>query len=221
MLRLTVNLEDAAARDTLARLRGRLEDRTDLHEAMAEGAGELVRNHLLDRNTRSPNTGYYGKAARSVETSADGIAARIRIPQAGMALRYYGGRVTAGKSTSSATGQPTKNLAVPTPHVPVRNGERLRPGEMRDLAFIPNRKGGVSVTTGYLVEGIAKRITKGPNKGKERIVPAPNGRRFFALRGWTDHQPDPGVLPTESELTTAAVDAAVGYLAAIDRGPQA
>jgi hypothetical protein len=217
MMRITLDLRTAAAQAVLSRLAASLQDRTDLHEAIAEGTGELTRRHLLDRNTASPNTNYYAKASRSVETSFDAVAATVRIPHTGIALRYYGGRVTAGKSISSATGRPTRNLAVPTPDVPVRGGERLRPNQIPDLAYIPTRKGGVSITTGYLVEGYRKTLTKGPRAGQTAIVPKPGGRLMFVLRGFTDHAPDPTVIPTPDELITAARQAATDYLTAIDR----
>jgi hypothetical protein len=88
----------------------------------------------------------------------------------------------------------------------VKGKERARPGEMKDLAFIPNRKFGVSVTRGYLVEGEVK--------GK-RTVPKEGGRLMYVLRAWTDHAPDPGVLPDDETMTAAAAAGAADYLAAV------
>lgn len=208
MVRLEVKFDDAGAMALLTRLRGRLEARRELHNAMAEGLKEHVRDHLLDLNSsRSTRTGFYGKAARSVEASADGEAGWVRVPHRGTALRFYGGRVVPVEE---------KNLALPTANVPVRGGERMRPGEMDNLAFIPNRKGGG--TTGYLVEGERFTPARGPNKGRERLRPKPGGMLMYVLRGWTDHEADPTVLPDAGEMTAAARSAGEAYLAAMLAG---
>ena len=90
----------------------------------------------------------------------------------------------------------------------VIGGERRqKPSEAGILAFIPKR-GGPNVTTGYLVEGEEKTITRGKGKGGKRIVPKPGGKMMFVLRGWTDHKADESVLPTIVDMQTAAEQAA-------------
>ncbi len=212
MISLSVNLTDLGARSGIAALIAAVEDREGLHDAMAHGVEVGVKAHLDTLNTsRSTRTNFYGKAADSVTRSASAEAGEVIIPHRGIALRYHGGRVTAGANISDFTGNPTKNLALPTDKVPVRNEMRLRPKDAGLLAFIPNR-GGPSVTRGYLVEGEEKTITRGPRKGGKRIVPKAGGVMMFVLRGWTDHDPDPSVLPTEGELGGFATSAGADYV---------
>ena len=194
-MKVKVNITDGGLREALDRVRGNLQSAAELHQAMAHGVEESVRGHLLGLNTRSRHTGYYAKASRSVESKWSATEGLVIIPHRGVALRYYGGRVT----------MKDRLLALPTDDVPVRGDERMRPGEMKDLAFVPNRKGGPSVTVGYLVEGEVK--------GK-RTVPKRGGKLMYVLRGWTDHSPDPTVLPDQDALTAAAAEAAEDYLAA-------
>lgn len=204
MLEVKVNLDDAGAKAVLAQINGIPAARQELHAAMAVAVEENVRGHLLGLDSRSPNTGYYGKAARSVESTADAGSGTVTIPHRGMALRFYGGRV------NPVT---VRNLALPTANVPIRGGERKRPGEMKDLAWIPKR-GGPDVTTGFLVEGETKLILRGPRKGQQRIAPKKGGKLMFVLRGWTDHAPDTGVIPDIPALSAAAQSGAEDYLAA-------
>ena len=205
MLKVDVKFTDNGLREKLEKLQGDLVAKAEMHEAMALGVGETVRAHLLDLNARSKNTGFYAKASRSVETLWDAEAGTVRIPHAGTALRFYGGRVT----------MKDRHLALPTEHVPVRGDERLRPGEIPDLAFLPRSKKASAGTFGYLVEGMPER----QKNGKTRMVPKPGGMLMFILRDWTDHDPDPAVMPTDAALETAAAEAAEDYLhAAIQEG---
>jgi hypothetical protein len=201
MIGLEIDIDAIAAQRGISDLIGLLDDRTELHQEMAQGVEALVTAHLLALNSRSPNTSFYGRAARSTAVEADGEGATVSVTHRGIALRYFGGRVV--PVTPGIT-----NLALPTEHVPVIGGERRqKPSEAGILAFIPNR-GGPSVTTGYLVEGEEKTITRGKRKGGKRIVPKPGGNMMFVLRGWTDHAADESVLPTIVEMQAAAARAA-------------
>lgn len=200
MLKVEVNFSDEGLQAALASLAGDLQGMAEIHQAMAQGVEETTRSHLLGLNSRSPNTGFYAKAARSVESSWDSAAGTVRVPHRGAALRYSGGRVN----------MKDKLLALPTDKVPVRGDERMRPGEFADLAFIPNRKGGVSVTRGFLVEGQM-------NKKGTRLVPKKGGALMFVLRAWTDHDPDPTVIPDDATLTLSATEAGGNYLQAAMR----
>lgn len=205
MLKVEVKYSDDGLQAALAALAGDLAATTELHQAMAEGVGETVRGHLLGLNSRSPNTGFYAKASRSVERAWDDSAGTVSVPHRGAALRYYGGRVN----------MKDKYLALPTDKVPVQGDERQRPGEIADLAFIPKRGSDVSATVGYLVQGEKKTITRGPNKGQERLVPKKGGAMMFVLRAFTDHAPDPAVIPDDATLTASAASAGENYLQAV------
>lgn len=203
MVRVEVKFDDAGLTAALEKLQGDLVATTEIHQAMALGVGETVRGHFLELNSRSQHTGFYGKASRSVETLWDAAAGTVRIPHRGTALRYYGGRVN----------MKDLHLALHTENVPVRGDERLRPGEIPDLAFLPRSKKASAGTFGYLVEGVEKQ----QKNGKTRLVPKPGGRLMFVLRDYTDHEEDPTVLPTQAELLAAATVAATDYLSAAIR----
>ena len=177
----------------------------DIHTAMAQAVETEVKEYLTSINARSPNTNYFGRAARTVVGSADDTQALIRIPHRGMALRYHGGDVRAGRTTSSKTGQPTKNLAIPTDDVPLNSGRDARkpPRDMGLLAYIPNK----GKPAGLLVQGEAKTITRGPRKGGTRIVATPGGPVLYVLTPSTHHKPDPTVLPDDAILLRTAVEA--------------
>jgi hypothetical protein len=201
MLKVEVKFSDDGLRDALARVQGDLAATTEMHQAMAMGVEETVRGHLLGLNSRSPRTGFYAKAARSVESSWDASAGTVLIPHRGMAQRYYGGLITP---------QTVDNLAVPTANVPVRGDERMRPREMKDLAYIPRSPAAKPNVTGYLVEG--KKNRKGT-----RLVPktrAEGGRLMFVLLSEVNQNEDPTVLPSDATLTTSATEAAEDFLAA-------
>lgn len=203
MISITVNIENIVS-GTLEKLGDALKDKEMLHDAIRAEAEAVVKAHLLALNTRSPHTGYYAKAAAGVNSRADAAAATIIIQAAGIGLRRYGGTVTAGKNTSSHTGQPTKAIALPTKHVPIINQNRARPADML-LAYIPNRKGGD--TSGYLVEGEERLVKKGKRKGQYITVPKPSGKMMYVLRKRTTHSANPAVLPTDDELQAVAAQA--------------
>lgn len=200
MIHVEVKISDEGLAAALASLSQDLSSREDLHMAMAQGLEEKVRGHLLARNSRSPRTGFYAKASRSVESSWDAQAGIVSIPHRGAALRYYGGRVN----------MKDRLLAIPTDQVPVQGDERMRPGQFDSLVFIPRRNGAAAGTRGYLVEG-EKKTTKG---GKSKLVPKPGGKLMFVLREYTDHQPDPAVIPDDSALSLSANSAAEDYIRA-------
>lgn len=181
-----------------------LADLTGIHTSMAAAVEKEVADHLRGLNSRSPNTSFYGRASRSTEVTADGSEAVVSITQRGIALRYYGGRVLPKN---------VKNLAIPTEHVPLAGTEgRKAPREVGLLAYLPKRNLDVSATTGYLVEGEEKLITRGPRKGKTRIVPKKGGKMMYVLRAWTDHNADASVLPALVNLQQAAAAAGRDYI---------
>jgi len=219
MIRLDVKIDDAAAEATLDSLRSIAAERRSLHHAMAQRAGEAVRSHLRGLNSRSKNTGFYQDAANSTEATATDEHAEIRVSRRGIALRYWGGEVVAGKSLSSHTGKPTKYLAIPTAAVPLRNRTRLAPDQAGLLVFIPLKNGG-----GILVEGIRKTSERGPRKGTTIIARKPDGKTLYILKPRTFHKGDRGVMPAEEIIKGAAREAALDYLAGAQlrrRGPAA
>lgn len=179
----------------------RVADRAGMNAAIAMGAEAELKAHLhANYVPRSKRTGWWGKALASVESSSDGGGASIRIPHRGVALRYFGGTVTPGKTTSTKTGRPTRSLSV---GVDDSVAGKL-PSEVGPLVFLPSKKSGVA---GVLLRGTPKTITRGPRKGGTRYVAGPNATVLYALMERTRHTPDPGIVPDE-KLGAAAVEAA-------------
>lgn len=213
----TIDLRSGAVTEMLDSIALAMENPQAIHEAMAAGVEAAVGEHLRGLNSRSPHTDFYASAARGIETEADGSRALVRIPKLGLALRLYGGTVTPGKGISSYTGLLTRALAIPGDNVPIvgpPDGRyRQRPAEAGLLAFIPAR--GRDTTVGYLIEGEERTVTRGKRKGQKRIVPTAGGKFMYTLVSEVTHDPDPSVLPSDEEITTAAVSAAMDYVESI------
>jgi hypothetical protein len=173
---------------------------------MAGAVEGTVQDHLRGLNSRSPHTSFYARAASSTEVYAGDGSAEVAVTHRGAALRYYGGRVD----------KKDRHLALPTKEVPIQGSEkRMGPREMGLLAFLPRKQTADAGTRGYLVEGVEMIITRGRRKGQKRIVPKPRaegGRLMYVLRHWTDHKPDPTVLPPMPALIRAAGDAAEAFI---------
>jgi hypothetical protein len=208
------------AAETLARLGESLVgDRTGLHSALAEGVKVGIRDHwetagYLNRKNAlgGKSTGFWKKVSESVKTSATTDEAVVSITERGFALQYFGGVV-----------KPVTRKALSVPAHKSAHG--LNASEYPDkLAFIPAstqfgpfRKGGGQDTVGYLVRGVDRTVTRGPNKGKTRVVPIerPAGELIYVLRRQTYHEPDKGALPTDDAIIAAANAAGVDYLDAV------
>ncbi|MBL9155015.1 MAG: hypothetical protein JNK37_21215 [Verrucomicrobiales bacterium] len=203
MLILTVQIEDAAT-SALQRTMARLDAATELHEAMGVGVKQAAVDHLV-ATKNSPNTGWWGRAARMVSHTATATEATVIYNQRGVALRYHGGTVK--KKVDGPL------LTIPLATVPVVDGTRKPARMMGSLAFISARKGH---RRGLLVEGEAYTPKKGKHAGQERTRPKKGGQLYYVLMDQVTHQPDPTVLPTEKDLSAAAVNAAEEYLTTAD-----
>lgn len=197
MVLLNINLDDAAARDSLGALVRRVEDGEGLHQAMGGAVAHEVREHI--RTTKkSPNTNWWGDAADSVTHRYDATMAIVSVPQRGAALRLHGGTV------KQKPGGPL--LAVPTDEVPVADHTRLAPREMAPLAYLPARRPARKGVVGVLVQG---ELT-----GKT-VRRKPGGSLLYVLMTETTHQPDPTVIPSEAAMIDAATKAGGEYLRSV------
>ena len=164
----------------------------------ARGASNLTRQHLFNLDERSPRTHFYSSAAKSIEEPVvEGEGASFTIYKTGLAQRYFGGHIEAGKGTSSFSGGPTKYLSIGTDEA-----EGKTPWEVsqeQDIAFVP-RKGDKAM----LVQAMQTVITRGPNKGKTMTRANPAGRVLFWLVTDVDQDADPTVLPADEDLGEAA-----------------
>jgi hypothetical protein len=171
----------------------------------------LIRNHLFKLDAERANSlggkrsHFYADAARSVSNPIQvDESAVIDIAKQGLAQRYFGGTIKAGQGTSSATGGPTKYLAIPA-----RSEAYGRvPGEFTDLSFVPTARGGM------LVQNLQTPISVGRGKtSKVKYADTKGGLVMFWLVTEVTQAPDPTVLPTETQMTTEGVMAGESYLA--------
>lgn len=217
-LALTVEFRDSASA-AFAGLREGLGDGQALHAAMGFAVGESVRGHLksagyLGRRNRlgGKSTGFWKAAAESIGSEATEDGATVAIRHRGVALRYFGGIVTP---------KTRKALSVPVHKSAHGLNASEYPGLLAFIpaarAFGPFRSGQGQDTIGYLVRGVERTITRGPNKGKTRVVPIarPAGELIYVLRSRTYHEPDKGILPTDEAMVAAAAEAGADYLDAI------
>jgi hypothetical protein len=169
-----------------------------------------VKDHLFALDSRAnklggPRSHFYSAAAKSVaDPQASGEKVTFEITKIGLALRWLGGTVKAGASTSSATGSLTKYLAIPARTEAVGKP----PSEFPDLKFIPRRNGGAmlvqALQTTVSISGRKRiKITRGSEVG---------GLVMYWLVKQTTNRPDPTVMPTEEQMLETAVDAMGQYI---------
>lgn len=187
----------------------KLGQETPMAKVGAEAAADLTRDHLFALNARSPRSNFYSRAAKSVHTpKPEGRGASFTITQIGLAQRWFGGPIVAGRGTSSATGGPTKYLAIGTDEADGKTPKEISM-EM-DVAFVPRGNG-----RAMLVQGLRTTATRGAHKGQEIITPVPGGRVLFWLVPAVDQKPDESVMPGNLALAGAARDAMDTYLTRI------
>jgi len=202
---------------TLARLGEGLGDRETLHSTMAFGVEAGIREHLdvagyVGRTNKlgGKTTGFWKAVSNSVASVADAEGATVSISHRGVALQYYGGEV-----------KPVNAKALSIPAHKSAHGIYAR--QYPDLlAYIPAtkqfgpfRSGGGQDTVGYLVRGETYTRTRGKNKGTEGVRALPKdrgGELIYVLRSRTYHTGDPGILPTDDQMKTAAAEAGAAYL---------
>jgi hypothetical protein len=178
--------------------------------AGANAAAELTRDHLFALDSRAnklggPRTHFYSAAAKSVSLPrASGGIVAFDVTKIGLALRWLGGTVHAGAGISSATGGPTKYLAIPARTEAVGKP----PSEFPDLQFIPRRGGGA-----MLVQALQTKVSISGRKNKTVTRGAEvGGLVMYWLATETTNAPDPTVMPTKEELTETTVGAISAYL---------
>lgn len=202
-MQLTVNLTDRVS-GTLARTMARLRAAAELHETMGAAVEDRVAEHLR-ATKQSPNTGWWGRAIRSLSHTSSATEAVVSFSHRGVALRYYGGTVR------QRPGGPL--LTIPSEHVPVSHGTRRAAREMGQLAFLRARRPARKGVVGVLVEGEGFVPKRGKYKGQQRVRPKQGGKLLYTLMTEVDHQADSTVLPTTDDLLATASEAAADYLA--------
>ena len=167
-----------------------------LADAAARGVSNLVVDHFRARNASAtrregfPSTGYWAQAAEATVTDRQGCVARVLVRAPGIRLHRYGGTVrpTSGKS-----------LAIPA---------------RAEVAGVWPREWAQREA-----QGLFFWWPKGRKAGAlARREPSGHLTILWWLVGATHHRADPTVLPDESQMKSAAFDAALDALDAYRAG---
>lgn len=192
-------------------------------ESLLRVAGRAVASFLrqwfFDLDAARPNalggprTHFYAGIARSVQQpNVSAQRATIDIRGIGLLQRWLGGTIRAGQGISSATGGPTKWLAIPARS----EAYGKTPSEFNDLSFVPPGNG----HPGMLVQNLQRRIKLGKNlrftpdlSGTTRYRSEEvGGLAMFWLVKEVNQKPDPSVMPQESQISEVAVTSVSDYL---------
>lgn len=167
----------------------------------ARAAANLVRQHLFNLDESGANqmggvrTHFYADAAKSVTepTRISSEAASFTINKVGLAQRWLGGTITAGKGESSATGGPTRFLAIPARSETYGK----TPAEFVDLVFVPRGR-----DRGMLVQALQTEIVRG--RGNDFHTRVVGGLVMYWLVKEVHQEGDPNVMPLQDDIIEAA-----------------
>ena len=208
---ISVHLQTVALDELLERAR-QIGRESDVALVGARGVGNLVRQHLFDLDQSGANqlgvarTHFYAAAAESVhEPVPDGSGASFTITKTGLAQRWLGGDIKAGVGTSSATGHPTKYLAIPAR----AEAYGKTPGEFDDLVFVP-RGNGKAMLIQALQTTVNIKHRKGANVSD--YARSTGGLVMFWLVTEVHQEADPNVMPSQADMEAAAAEHADNYL---------
>jgi hypothetical protein len=181
----------------------------------ARGVGNLVREHLFALDNSGANqlggvrTHFFASAAKSVEEPRpEGQGASFLITKIGLALRWLGGTVKAGKGISSKSGKLTKYLAIPAR----AESYGKTPAEFDDLVFVP-RGNGKAMLMQALQTSIDRKAQRRKGATVSSYARSAGGLVMFWLVTQVTQQPDPNVMPSEEAMATAAAGHMENYLA--------
>jgi hypothetical protein len=166
-----------------------------LKEHFIRLAGDSA-HHRTAASLGAKRTGFYSEAARGVQQPqlvANGVA--VPINQVGLAQRLFGGII-----------RPVKAKFLTIPARSQAYGKRASEFDNLRAIFFPKGKS-ESGATGAL---IAREATVSTGKRKGQSI---GGEVYFWLVKTAKQKADPTVLPTDSELGTAALNAARSFVA--------
>ena len=197
---------------------------------IGEAVVGFLKEHFLNlsyqRHRGFTARSFYSEAAKSVkqefgaaENTPSGIDILVKVNHPGLAVRYFGGTITAGKGPSCVTGKLTKYLTIPA--IPEAHGKssacyfgklkfvKFGKGPDAPAALIEEEpKSATVAATGKKVRG-----KKWQGMFGQKNKPMSLGRRvFFWLAKSTTHRPDPSVLPPLQAIEDIAAKAAKEWL---------
>jgi len=197
MLNVTVNIRtEGASLDQVRQSVRALVDSTrgePIKQVAGRAGVNVIQKHLraLDASRANRLGGtrshYYSAAAAATHYYITPTGVGLAIAHVGVALHYFGGTVRPSGRISAATGRPITRLAIP------RRAEAYG----RDPAEIP----GLFVLRFKMLNRAA-------------LVKKESGRLsvYYWLVNSVTHKPDPGVIPTEAAVSTAAFAAVTRYI---------
>jgi hypothetical protein len=170
---------------------------TQLRPLIGRSARHTYVEHFRALNATRPNwlggrrTNYYLGAARATHFDVVGDAVVISVNQVGIAQRYFGGTIRAGRSINPRTGRPTKFLTIPV-H-PQAHGRRA--AEFPELEIVYGARGEPVALATPMNLGVSITQDKRGRIRKRNI--GRRGEIMFRLVRSVVQQPDPSVLPAE------------------------
>lgn len=187
-----------------------------LNPIIGRAGSDATRAHFAELNTARPNalggtrTNYYlgARGGTSFTVVEDGAVISIR--QIGIALRYYGGRVTAGKTISPRTGRPVRFLTIPVN--PRAHGHRA---SEFDLELVYNHDGVPVALATKSTLGVQLKQSKTGKITKRGI--GRRGEIMFLLKRSVDFKADPSVLPAPDRVFGAVISNVNAYLDRIEQ----
>lgn len=178
------------------------------------GIANLARAHFdkLDQERANElggkRTHFWRGVKKSVQNPviAGASTAVVAINHVGFRQRLQGGVIRPGRSMNPRTGRPTRFLAIPLR----AEAYGIRPAERTDLDFVPAKDSGLgSGVAGLLVESRQTLVSKVRRKDgiRFRAKEERGGLALYALVTRVYQAPDPSVLPTNAQMTAAAISA--------------
>jgi len=185
MIELFVNIDNKEVAALLKKLPQALRD--DAPAMIGQIGAKLTKKHITgiarSRHRSGSPRNFYQKAADAVVSDVVTDGAEITIDHTGFALRYHGGRVEPSGRTSLITGRPIRRLTIP---IKGSEAEGKTAGDFDDMFAIKGRRSGTAFLAGKKSNGMIGLL--------------------FALVKYTDHDPDPSILPTDADYQAAATD---------------
>ena len=165
----------------------------------AVGAAEvnLFQNHLAKNPPNKnhwPTTNFWQRAAQTVTSEATDNGVAINVNQVGVAQRYYGGDI-----------YPRDHLFLTIPARSAAYGRTA--GDFSNLTVTYGRNGAFA-----LVESLPGKISAGKKGAQAAEADDAGGGALFWLVRSVRQDPDPTVLPNESEIAQAAKAAIASLL---------
>lgn len=189
MIRLNITTDGSdAVRRELGILFQKMQPGGGLGKVLGRAAAGVLRDHFRRRN-EVPNklggarTNFWSAVAAGVQNPVvEDRAIVMAVSHPAIAQKVHGGPIVP---------RTRKNLSIPV-HAKAHGKS---PRVFALLAWIPRKKEAPEDTTGYLVEGARKTISRGPRKGSTVVVPAAGGSLLYVLRRKVTQAPDPQALP--------------------------